>query len=884
MRKLLLAFLLPLLALAACEKETLDQSVQDDTVDLPVFHATTGHQSTKTAIDAALNILWQEGDEISIFPKTNSNIKYKLSEGAGSTSGTFNPDPAANPGGNVITQNIAVYPYSSSISLTENSGDADPVIKGIKIPSIQKYYKDTYDPKALIMLAKSDNEQLDFKNMDGILEIQLTGNATIKSITVKGNNNEMIAGDTDLKIETNNQYSLENYSQDFATVISEEGVTLSDSPTTFRIVLHPTDFTQGFTVTIIDTEGMQMEKTTSTQCEIKRNEILSMPSLAYEGSASSTYTPGLREVWVKTVTGEKPEKCRTEYYTLADKINPLGYWVYTSSNPYPEYIATGAFSEFTDLKEVWIGEGTAYLNRTTFSGCSELETVIFPSTLKGMGGFEFSHCVSLKSINLPEGFEGFFIKDPELEFTSQFEYCTSLESIEIPASVSKLANFLFEGCTALKTVTLHEGLKIIGPNCFQDCTSLETMDLPSSLTQIDNYAFQGAGLKHLNISPNTQNLILNGECLYNCSLENLTLQGGVTVNKDAFNRTTINHLTISKSVSKIEYGAFSYNHPSSDEIRAAKIQTLTILITPDTPDKLAENFITDDTSKETDLILRQEWKTATGDWLPTDARWAGVQWKSIKFCDENGIIIQEEEKLQKDYEIWVKTVDGTNNNVVFDSYNYIISETTNEQGYFVISQKDKRRITKLYNNVFGVKDPLKDVHDNLKEIKLPDYVAEIPIRSFRNCTALETVIFPDETEVTLGQYVFENAGLRSIIIPANVKPQGYWLFQNCKKLDEVTFYSPYLSGQCFVGCSTLDVLRFLSKDLIIDGGFLIEDNMQPSFWIDLVLNIEYANKHTEGNEHADLNARTWYGKTWKSITLVSVDAEGNTTVVETSKQ
>ena len=133
MRKLLLAFLLPLLALAACEKETLDQSVLDGTVNgLPVFQATTGQQSTKTAIDKDLNILWQEGDEISIFPKTNSNTKYILSEGAGSTSGTFIPDPAAISGGQAIAQNIAVYPYSSSISLTENPGDADPVINGIK--------------------------------------------------------------------------------------------------------------------------------------------------------------------------------------------------------------------------------------------------------------------------------------------------------------------------------------------------------------------------------------------------------------------------------------------------------------------------------------------------------------------------------------------------------------------------------------------------------------------------------------------------------------------------------------------------------------------------------------------------------------------------------
>ena len=47
----------------------------------------------------------------------------------------------------------------------------------------------------------------------------------------------------------------------------------------------------------------------------------------------------------------------------------------------------------------------------------------------------------------------------------------------------------FSGCTALKSVTLPEGVKVIENTAFSHCTSLESITIPMSLTEIERYAF-----------------------------------------------------------------------------------------------------------------------------------------------------------------------------------------------------------------------------------------------------------------------------------------------------------------------------------------------------------------------------------------------------------
>ena len=82
-----------------------------------------------------------------------------------------------------------------------------------------------------------------------------------------------------------------------------------------------------------------------------------------------------------------------------------------------------------------------------------------------------------------------------------FYYCESLQSIDIPATVGTIGSAAFGLCTALKEITIPEGVKTIEDDTFYNCSSLARITLPSTLTTIGSGAFIGCtSLKRVDIS------------------------------------------------------------------------------------------------------------------------------------------------------------------------------------------------------------------------------------------------------------------------------------------------------------------------------------------------------------------------------------------------
>ena len=88
-----------------------------------------------------------------------------------------------------------------------------------------------------------------------------------------------------------------------------------------------------------------------------------------------------------------------------------------------------------------------------------------------IGGVAFANCGALKTVTLHEGLK-------KIE-KSAFSNCPQLESIDIPAGVEVIEEGAFSGCTAMKSVTIPESVTKIREWVFYCC---------SSLTQITNYA------------------------------------------------------------------------------------------------------------------------------------------------------------------------------------------------------------------------------------------------------------------------------------------------------------------------------------------------------------------------------------------------------------
>lgn len=181
-------------------------------------------------------------------------------------------------------------------------------------------------------------------------------------------------------------------------------------------------------------------------------------------------------------------------------------------------IGLSAFTNNTSLETVTIGEGTETIGDNAFIYCTGLTHVNLPSTLKSIGEHAFQYDSSLTSITLPNGLT-------ELGYMA-FSYCTSLQEITIPGSVTSIGELAFSECSGLQRVTveegvtnlgtrtfymgnsinpaltsvsLPEGLLVIGDTCFACNTNLTGVTLPSTLTTIGEAAFLNTGLTEVTI-------------------------------------------------------------------------------------------------------------------------------------------------------------------------------------------------------------------------------------------------------------------------------------------------------------------------------------------------------------------------------------------------
>lgn len=254
--------------------------------------------ATKTSLDAERNVLWKQGDQVGIFAASTVNEQYQVTdESDGKTAATLNKVGGSGVvAGAAIDNNVAFYPYASTASIAK-SGDSY-IISDIELPAIQNYAEDSFGNGAFPMASVTSTTtdmNLKFKNVLGGLKLQLKGTATIASIKVTGNNNEILCGDAEVTVAFGSTpaINLTETSANTVTLDCGAGVALnSETVTPFIIALPPMTMTGGFTVIVTDTEGKQMEISTSKSQAISRSSLLKMPTVTYEGVASTVpYLP-----------------------------------------------------------------------------------------------------------------------------------------------------------------------------------------------------------------------------------------------------------------------------------------------------------------------------------------------------------------------------------------------------------------------------------------------------------------------------------------------------------------------------------------------------------------------------------------------------------------
>ena len=291
MKKILAFSLLMALAVCSCQDKVIVDITPEPQPEDIVFTATIENSTqweTKTSLDENWNVLWTRGDQVSIFAGSTVNGQYQVTDDSdGKSSANLYQISDGFVAGKAIDNNVAFYPYTPTASIVKSEDTY--IISNFLLPEYQVYDEASFGNGAFPMAAvtgSTGEKNLNFKNILGGLMLQLKGSATIATIRIIGNNQEILCGNAEVTVSSGSVPSI-NLKDASATTVTMDcgaGVTLnSDIATSFIIALPPMTFSKGFSVLFTDKEGNQMEIVTKNTLTISRSHMLKMETIDYVG-------------------------------------------------------------------------------------------------------------------------------------------------------------------------------------------------------------------------------------------------------------------------------------------------------------------------------------------------------------------------------------------------------------------------------------------------------------------------------------------------------------------------------------------------------------------------------------------------------------------------
>lgn len=252
-----------IVSFASCSSEDNNTTIENESaVKVMTFTATQegDEQSTRAAISTSDSkvINWEEGDQISIFDGTTNN-QFTLKDGKGTPNATFTGEALES------GSYTAVYPYQANASL---SGDD---VTNVTIPATQTATDNSFDKNAALMMAKSDNTTLEFKNAVGYVKVTPKF-ACSKIVLQAAGASEYLAGMCTLS------YGEGMPSIAFTSEQSTSITLLGDitANTAYYIAIPAVTLSTGWSISFTDNTGNVYTRTGSNNITFKRNTIINL--------------------------------------------------------------------------------------------------------------------------------------------------------------------------------------------------------------------------------------------------------------------------------------------------------------------------------------------------------------------------------------------------------------------------------------------------------------------------------------------------------------------------------------------------------------------------------------------------------------------------------
>ena len=291
MRKLYYCLVAALLFFSvSCRQEEI-VSVKPSAEAFEIYASIEGIDDEETRTYLSGNeVYWSSGDKIAVFYKNTLRKRFDVTpESIDSKNATFLLDEGyVQMGSNVnVSHNIAYYPFCEVTCAPDGSSYT---LSNLALSATQSYVKGSVGLGAFPMVAVTENTDdvnFRFKNLCGVMQFQLRGSGFVKSVSIRGNRGEVLAGSAVVTAGYGKEPSISMSTEGVKEVTldcGESGVELNETtPVSFFIALPPVQFEGGFTITVTDTWGGSKEYSTTKKNPIIRSKGLRMPAKEYIG-------------------------------------------------------------------------------------------------------------------------------------------------------------------------------------------------------------------------------------------------------------------------------------------------------------------------------------------------------------------------------------------------------------------------------------------------------------------------------------------------------------------------------------------------------------------------------------------------------------------------
>lgn len=452
-----------ILALASCSssEDFFTENLGDNnkSVKMTFTASQENGSATRTAIGTEggkTKIHWSESDVIKVTNGTETK-DFTLTAGQGTTKATFNGEISES------ATYYAIYPNQNGVSFSDNK------FSGVELKAEQEAVEGSFDPKAAIMVAKSNGTNLPFKNVVAYFKVTPTFDCSEIVVTAH-KSTDALAGKFDVAIGDDGTPSISNIINKSREVKLTGIITANKD---YYILLLPGTFEYGFSVTLKpkDDTTKKYFKQKNSSFILNRNDLWNLGKMEGATEVSENTIPYI------TFTADAEQTFKYYYY---DQVNTGNG---PDANKYLEYSVNGGeWKNFNYVQSVSFGGSNGDLRlRAKVDQGNYFASDAGPMFKFGNKSVEVNCTGDIRTLIDYENY--YCANTSKAMFKNFFNSMTNLKSApDLPSMelASQCYYAMFKGCTGLTTApelpatTLAMGCY---DKMFYDCSNLSKVTM-----------------------------------------------------------------------------------------------------------------------------------------------------------------------------------------------------------------------------------------------------------------------------------------------------------------------------------------------------------------------------------------------------------------------